>query len=454
MKIIKILKKLDKDTPAEIYYAGEYARDILRHKKNDNIEILIRNIRFSSILKYLKKHGNGYKITNRYSIGSISIMLGTTNINISIPTKNRIPNSFFTLEDDASDRIFTINSIYIPISDTDKKAIIDIHNGKDCIKDKIIKTIGKASDLIKKDPSIILRALSISAKLGYRIDNNLFYAIKANYKLAENISIGIVRRSLIDMLMSKKPSRYLRIMGDLGILHSILPELNICVGLSQNTKYHKYDVFDHCIIACDNAPHDLVIRLAALFHDIGKAQTREEVSNNKVTFYNHEVVGSKIARRILRRFKFSKDIIYEVSNLVYNHMYNYEPNKWTDAAVRRFIKKAGVEEKDLGSLDTFPLFLVRKADRSANGLCLSEISPRQYELQDRIKRVYEKSKALSVTDLEINGEILMEEFKLKPGPTIGNVLNYLLSVVIENQSLNSRDILIEEASKYLSAALK
>ena len=244
-------------------------------------------------------------------------------------------------------------------------------------------------------------------------------------------------------------------INDLGILGEIIPELSMCSGISQNAKYHKYDVFGHCIIACDNIEPNLMLRLSALFHDIGKAQTVKEVENEKkVTFYNHEVLGSKIAKRILRRLKFDKDIIKKVSFLIYNHMYNYEPDKWTDAAVRRFIKKVDIDKENLNSLDTFPLFLLRKADRAANGMNLSDISSRQHAFQKRIKKVYAKANALKITDLNIDGSTIMKEFNLKPGPTVGHVLNYLLSIVIEDQKMNKKELLIEEASKYLSEALK
>jgi poly(A) polymerase/tRNA nucleotidyltransferase (CCA-adding enzyme) len=176
--------------------------------------------------------------------------------------------------------------------------------------------------------------------------------------------------------------------------------------------------------------------------------------SERVTFYNHEVMGSKLARKILRRLKFDKATVATVSELVYNHMYNYEPNKWSEAAVRRFINKIKITEGDLGDLDNLSLFLLRKADRAGSGVDLSEVSPRQYVFQDHIKRVYERSKALDVKDLDIDGSTIMEKFYLKPGPTIGHVLNHLLSLVIEDQSLNKRKKLIEEASRYLSEALK
>jgi poly(A) polymerase/tRNA nucleotidyltransferase (CCA-adding enzyme) len=257
--------------------------------------------------------------------------------------------------------------------------------------------------------------------------------------------------------MSQKPSKYLRTMHDSGLMHVIIPELSICDGVTQNRKYHKYDTLTHCLIACDSAERDLVLRLAALLHDVGKPQVREEVVKGgkyKVTFYNHEVTGSKMARRILRGLKFDKEMALTVSDLIYNHMYNYEPNRWSDAAVRRFIAKTHISGKDIKRLSSMPVFLLRKADRAANGLNLSEISPRQISFEKRIKQVYNQSIVLHVKDLDIDGTVLMEEFKLKPGPTIGHILNYLLSIVIEDQSMNQRDVLIEEVSKYLSTILK
>jgi poly(A) polymerase/tRNA nucleotidyltransferase (CCA-adding enzyme) len=165
-------------------------------------------------------------------------------------------------------------------------------------------------------------------------------------------------------------------------------------------------------------------------------------------------MGSKLVRKILRRLKFDKETTTAVSELVYNHMYNYEPNKWSEAAVRRFISKINITEDDLNNLDSMKLFLLRKADRAGSGVDLSEVSPRQYAFQDHIKKVYEKSRALKIKDLDIDGSVIMKKFYLKPGPTVGHVLNHLLSLVIEDQSLNERKTLVEEASKYLSEALK
>jgi tRNA nucleotidyltransferase (CCA-adding enzyme) len=455
MKAIQILKKLSQDTPAEVYYAGEYARDIIRRKKSGKVEVLVRNLPFQQMVSYLKRHFKNIYIARDRSF--LSFLSDHSEIIMRLPHKDSKFGPHYTLRDDARLKGFTINAMYLPVVSRKKSNVVDFYRGRQSIKGRKIRTIGKADNAVRKNPLLMIEAIALSSRINYRIDNNLFYAIKASSELINKISIEKVRDKFTEIILSSKPSRYLKIMNDSNLLSQIVPELSICSGMDQNKKYHKYDVFEHCLIACDNVDPNLVLRLAALFHDIGKAQTREEVvkdGSSKVTFYNHEVVGSKVVKKIMRRLHFDKEIIYEVSNLVYNHMYNYEPELWTDAAVRRFIKKARISAADLDNLDNLPLFLVRKADRAANGFGLSEISSRQRAFQARIKQVYNKSEALHVTDLDIDGNTIMTHFKLGPGPTVGHILNYLLAVVIEDQSLNTKKKLIGEASKYLSKALK
>jgi len=455
MKLIQLLRRLNKDSPAEVYYAGEYARDILRRRKSGRVEVVAKNILFKDLVRHIRKHVP--KVYTSKSKNYVQFGIENKDVTIHLPKKGDKYSPNHSLRDDAKTRLFTINAMYLPIKPKRGVRVIDFYRGKDCIKGKRVKAIGKADTAVRRDPSIMIKALSLSARLNYRLDNNLFYAIKANYSLIDKVPMEQVRDEFIHIIMSHRPSRYLKTMQKAGLLYKIIPELSICDGVAQNAKYHKYDVLTHCLVACDNAERDIVIRLASLLHDIGKVQTRDEIhkkGSERVTFYNHEVMGSKLARKILRRLKFDKETVATVSELVYNHMYNYEPNKWSEAAVRRFINKVKITEGDLGDLDNLSLFLLRKADRAGSGVDLSEVSPRQYVFQDHIKRVYERSKALDVKDLDIDGSTIMEKFYLKPGPTIGHVLNHLLSLVIEDQSLNKRKKLVEEASKYLSEALK
>ena len=452
-RIINVLQKLNKETAAEVYYVGGFVRDLIRRRKPNNVDILIRNYPVTDLIKYLKKHGEISKQMPHYKM-----MIFTCNgesVRISLPHKGRKVNPFFTLKEDARSREFTINAMYLPIDRISKKHIIDYYGGLKDIKGKKIRAVGKAKQMIGIDPIRMLRTVSFASWLSYKIDTNLFYAIKTSSKLFENVNVDDMREELVKILLSKKPSKYLKILYSTGLLYTIMPELHMCYGVEQNKKYHKHDVFTHSILACDNTEPDIVLRMAALLHDIGKLQTRDEDPKaGKVTFYSHEVVSARLAKRIMKRLNFDQETISKVAELAYLHMYNYEPEKWTDAAVRRFIRKTKINAEDLDKLDTFPLFLVRRADRLANGYPHKEVSYRQELFQRRIRDIFAESNVITINDLAIDGKALMNEFKLKEGPTVGHVLNYLLSLVLDDQKLNSRDTLIDEASKYLSEALK
>lgn len=456
MKAIGVLKYISKNTPAEIYYAGACARDIVRRQKPDKLEVVVLNLPFQKILDHLEKHFN--KIHVSRNKGLLRFIDNHSEVIVSLPCKNKKHSPYYTLRDDSRLRLFTIDAMYLPIISKDKRELVDFYHGRNSIRDRKIRTIGKADNAIKKNPAILIKAIALAAKLNYRIENSLFYAIKTNFELINKVRIKEIRDNFTQIILSSKPSRYLKIMHDTNLLGELIPELDMCYGMQQNKKYHKYDVFTHCLVACDSAYPNIVLKLAALFHDIGKATTYKEIvledGSIKGTFYNHEVAGAKIVKRILRRFQYDKEIISAVSNLVYNHMYNYEPESWSDTAVRRFIKKTHMTDNDIKDLDNFPLFLLRKADRAANGLGLSSISYRQKSFQERIKYIYDKSEVLHITDLDIDGNDIMNYFKLEQGPTVGHILNYLLGLVIENQSLNTKENLLKEASKYLSTALK
>jgi poly(A) polymerase/tRNA nucleotidyltransferase (CCA-adding enzyme) len=457
MQTTTILKKLNRETLAEVYYAGTFVRDIIRRKSPENLEIIIRNLQLSDLIDYFRRYGDISFISNgEYFL--FHPKHNNSKIKISLPRKDSKYNPYFTLRNDGLSRSFTIDAMFLPVVSKIKRNVIDHFGGLRDIRDRKIKAIGNAKQLMRKQPLLMLKAVSLSAEIGYKIDSNLFYAIKSNHSYISKLLKTEIRDEFIKILLSDKPSRYLKILYSLGLLDIIAPELSMCVGVTQNEKYHRYDVFSHCAYACDNTEPNLMLRLSALLHDVGKPQTREEVTNKiggvKITFYNHEVMGVKLAKKLLKRLKFDPKVITKVADLIYLHMYNFEPNKWTDAAVRRFIKKAKIDREDLKDLANLPIFLIRKADRLANGHSLKAISYRQRLFEKRIKDIYIKSNVLNVNDLMINGNIIIDKFNLKPGPTVGHVLNYLLSVVIEDQKMNTEEALIEAASNYLSEALK
>jgi poly(A) polymerase/tRNA nucleotidyltransferase (CCA-adding enzyme) len=286
-----------------------------------------------------------------------------------------------------------------------------------------------------------MRAFSLSARTGYKLSNHVKHAIKDCANLLKKVPGEPIRHELEEILMSSKPSVQLKQMQSLGVLKVILPELDKCFNCTQDKKHHKYDVFTHLIYTCDNADADLILRLAGLLHDIGKPESRKEIGKDKVTFYLHEVVGAKIATNILRRLKYSEAIIKEVTHLIRMHMYHYTRD-YTDAGVRRFIIKAGIEKHHLDNLSNFPLFKLRQAERLGNGFKKNPITPRQKDFQDRITRVFNESSGLTIKDLAINGNDVMSLFRIDPGPEIGKLLKKLIELVLEDPDLNDRKVLL------------
>ncbi len=287
------------------------------------------------------------------------------------------------------------------------------------------------------------RACRFASKLGFDIDPDTFDAISATLDVAQKISVERIRDEFVKVLETEKPSVGLELLRRCGLMKLFLPELDECFGVDQN-KFHVYDIYHHSLYACDAAPANLpLIRLAALLHDVGKVPTRREGADGDYTFYNHEVIGAKITRRVMKRLRFSNEDITVVNNLVLNHMFHYTDD-WTDGAVRRFMRKVGVE--NLGDL-----FELRIADRKGNGSREGVPAP-LVKLKERIGRIIEEENAITVRDLDINGHVLMEEFSLTPGPVIGRILNELLEMVLDAPDMNQRAVLIEKARDVLEGA--
>ena len=186
----------------------------------------------------------------------------------------------------------------------------------------------------------------------------------------------------------------------------------------------------------------MLVRLAALFHDIAKPMVQKKVSKQEEpVYYNHEVVGSNIAKKVMKRLKYSNAEIDFVTLLVRHHMFYYQ-DEWTDGAVRRFMKAVGVE-------NIKPLLKLREADRIGSGNRKEKESRAIPKLLARIDKIIEEENAITVKDLKINGNDLMKEFNLKPSPIVGKILNYLLELILDEPNLNSKECLIEKTRLFL-----
>lgn len=344
-----------------------------------------------------------------------------------------------SLEEDVLRRDFTINGLAY---DMKNDRIIDLVGGIDDLGRGIIRTIGNPIDRFSEDGLRTYRACRFSAKLGFEIETATFNSISDTLDIASKVSAERIREEIMKLLTADTPSKGFEYMRRSGLLNLALPELDACYGIDQN-RFHAYDIYYHSLYSCDAAPKDKpLVRLSALLHDIGKVSTRKQAEDGEYTFYNHEVIGARLVRKLMKRLKFSNTEMEIVNNLVINHMFHYTDD-WSDGAVRRFMRKVGVENIP-------DLFELREADRIGNGTRTGLPEPIK-KLQERIDAVIEAENAITVRDLHINGNIIMEKFDLKPGPVIGRILHDLLEIVLDEPEMNRGDILLEKAEEIYTA---
>ena len=434
--------KIFKQNNFQLYLVGGAVRDYLLGNKNNDFDFATDATpqevisMFKSVIPVGIQHGTVIVLFENTQFEVTTFRVEGTY------SDNRHPDGVIfvrTIDEDLKRRDFTINAFAWDIS---QNKLIDIFNGMEDIKNRIIRAIGNPDERFEEDALRMIRACRFASRLQFSIEENTLVSIKKLSHLIKNISAERIREELIKIMLTDKPSIAIEYMRKTNILEYILPELSNCYGVIQN-KFHKYDVYYHNLYSCDAAPKDnYIIRLSALFHDIAKPQTKKEKNEeeeNENSFYNHEIIGEKITKNILRRLKFSNEDIKKIRNLIKNHMFYYT-DEWTDGAVRRFIRKVGLENMN-------DLFLLRDADRLGNGM--KQGIPKAFiDFQDRIKSILEIDSALKISDLNINGTDLMTNLNLKPGPIIGEILSYLLELVLDNPSLNKNENLIEEAIKY------
>jgi poly(A) polymerase/tRNA nucleotidyltransferase (CCA-adding enzyme) len=456
MKTLPALKALQEETKAEVFLVGGFVRDYLRNKKNDDLDVVVRKISSKEIVGFLQGHGQVKEVTlainNDAFVTELILFKGSGDeliAQIVLPRrgKKQIADRSNTLRQDAKFRDFKINAMYLPINFTSKADLIDSVGGQKEIQERVISCVSDVDDCLSMSPIRILRAISLAARTGYRLDADLFSGMKTHASKLKDVIPEAIRRELNKILLSKKPSKHLRLMQRLGILKYVIPELARCVGVTQDTKYHKFDVFTHCIYTCDNTEPDLVLRLAGLLHDVGKADAKK-VIGKRITFHKHEMFSVRHAKTFLNRLRYDGKTKAAVLTLVRMHMYHYT-REYSDAAVRRFIKKVDITEDMLDNLGNLPLFKLRQAERLGNGLKSDPVTQRQLDFEERIRRIVKAGGSMSMKELDIDGRILIDAFGLTSGKLVGELKNYLLDRVQQDRTLNERLKLIELALEYI-----
>ena len=350
------------------------------------------------------------------------------------------------IEEDLSRRDFTMNAIAVSLKDG---SIVDPFDGKNDIKNKIIRSVGDALERFNEDGLRPIRAIRFASQLGFDIEKNTLQAI-SNKKILEktaSISIERFRDELIKLLKSEKPSVGLKLMEATGIMKIFLPELLEGRNCVQNDLrgFHVFDVLDHNIYSCDGAPsYKMNVRLAALFHDIGKPASkvvRSTEGGDINNFYNHEKYSEKIARNLLIRLRFSNNEINNICHLIDNHMFHYEET-WSDAAVRRFIVRVQPENIE----DLFDLRLADMYGKYNMPIQIKESNACDLliQFQDRIKKIQAENSAFTLKSLAINGKDLMAA-GIPSGKIIGKILNVLLETVLDDPNQNDKATLLNIA---------
>ncbi len=334
------------------------------------------------------------------------------------------------LEDDLSRRDFTINAMALG----EGGQIIDLFEGRKDLKNKLVRTVGNPEERFAEDALRILRAVRFAAVLDFKIEEKTLETIRGNAGWLEAISKERIRDEFIKIINSDLAYEGMLLLEETGLLKYIIPELLEGVGVEQNL-HHIYTVWEHLTRALKytaDQNYSLEVRLASLFHDIGKPRSKRGAGRNS-TFYGHEVIGAKLAAQIMDRLKFSKDQTEKVVRLVRYHMFYYNPEEVTESSVRKLLVRIGLENVE-------DLIKVREADRIGSGR--PKAIP--YKLR-HLKYIIDKVShdPISAKMLQVNGVDVMKELNIQPGPKVGLILNSLLAEVIDDPNKNTKENLIK-----------
>lgn len=335
------------------------------------------------------------------------------------------------LVEDLKRRDFTINAMAY----NETEGLIDVFEGIKDIERKVIRCVGVAEERFSEDALRIMRAVRFSAQLGYTIEEKTLEAIRKLAFTLQNISAERIQVELVKLLISPNPD-FIKIAYEAGVTKVILPELDEIMQTKQNHPHHSYSVGEHTLISVKSVPADKVLRLSMLFHDIGKPVVQTVDEQGITHFHGHAEISENIARQVLHRLKFDNDTTYKVCRLVLYHDYGNQVEP-TPQIVRRAVNKIGT--------DIFPmLFLVKEADiKAQSNYQREEKEARLQRWKDCYEKIIEEKQCVSLKDLAVSGKDLLE-IGMNPGKEIGEALEYLLNLVLEDSTKNTKEYLLSE----------
>jgi tRNA nucleotidyltransferase (CCA-adding enzyme) len=419
-----------------VYLVGGAVRDLLMDQPISDIDLACAL--HAEVLSRILTADQGFKIVpTGIAHGTVLVVVENESIEI---TTFRAPSGRYdtkyseTIEEDLAGRDFTINAMAV---DTVSGDLIDPFHGQSDLNDRIVRCVGDAALRFREDPLRILRAIRFGSANGFVINVDTENALMVSAKLLLQVSIERVREELSKILISPYPAEGFRSLLQYGLMEYTLPEIIRTVGCEQN-KWHTQDVFEHTLTVIERTPPELLLRLVALFHDVGKPDTLSVGDDGERHFYGHEYISADICRVAMRRLKYSNELVDKTARLVSYHM---RPLVCSSATVRRLMR-------DLGPLlDDWRKF--KWADKSPT------ISEEQFQVEasefDRnLSGERSRQDYVNRTQLAINGHQIMELFNLAPGPQLGKILSDLKEIILDDPNLNTPTELVKLVEQIIS----
>jgi tRNA nucleotidyltransferase/poly(A) polymerase len=437
--ILKEAAKIFLDAGKQVYLVGGAVRDLLRGARASDWDLATDALAeevtalFRRVIPTGIKHGT---VTVRYRGREFEV---TTFRAESSYSDGRRPDRVefgVSIEEDLARRDFTMNAIAYKLP---SGPLTDPFGGREDIGAGLIRCVGKPEERFAEDGLRAMRAVRFASQLGFRVDGEVLAAIPGALSLTAKVAPERQRDEIDKIIASPLPSAAFRLMEKTGLLRLLLPELAECRGIEQK-GFHRFDVLDHSLLACDYGAREnypQAVRMAALFHDLGKKAAAGTGKDGSRTFYGHERESSRLARSLMFRFRYPNALTDQVCHLIGEHMFHYTGD-WNDSAVRRFIIRAGEENLP-------DLYKLRMAD--AYGTAANEPDPGSLlPLMRRVEKILSGRDALSLKDLAVSGSDL-KAAGIAPGRTMGIILKELLEAVIDDPALNARERLLDMAGR-------
>ena len=454
-EIIHSLAHAYKEAGFRLALVGGPVRDAILGRLGNDLDFTT-NARPAESTLLLKRWADAIWETGA-AFGTIAAKKGDVTVEVttyrseSYDPQSRKPDVDFgdSIEGDLARRDFTINAMALELTGTCPE-FIDLFDGASDLAKKILRTPGSAESSFSDDPLRMMRAARFVAQLDFSVDPEIVEAITEMADRLTIISAERIRDEFTKTLMAANPRLGLRLLVETGLAANFLPELPK-LKLEIDEHHHHKDVYEHSLTVLDQAisledrlgGSNLIIRLAALLHDIGKPRTRELIPGGGVSFHHHEVVGAKMTKKRLKELRFDSKTVDDVSTLVFLHLrfHGYGSGEWTDSAVRRYIR-------DAGELLVHLHVLTRADCTTRNKRKADQLAATYDSLEVRIKELMEQEELNRIRP-DLDGQQIMEILSIKPSRLVGEAYDFLLELRMERGPLG-QEVATEELLKWAS----